>query len=483
MADISRDGLLAVGLSNGVGIWELETGRQLNSLPTGLTNSVQFMTASQGRALLSCGPGGLLRWPIRENSRAPGLLQIGPPRNINLPMVPSAVSVGEDGRVAVVASEDSGTAVVIDLATDAIRCTLSPHTSLSRAVLSADGRWAATSGWHTPGVKLWDAHAGSLVRDLPIGSQNAAFFSPDGRTLVTCLGSEYRFWNVPSWEPIRQLRWEIPSYPGWVAYSPDGRLIALELSPAVISLIEADTGLTVAKLEDPHSDRSYWLGFTADGGRLVSVAQYAKAIHIWDLSSIASQLVAMELAEESLPFSQASEAARPRVSDVELLPGDSQLLTQNQEQSTRAEVQSLRRAIAKNPKNSQAYNGLAWLYATAPGSLRDTSQAVAMAQKAVQLAPQSPMARNTLGVAFYRAGRYREAIETLQPNLEGQFDRFLPWDLYFLAMSHHQLGEKDKAREYRNWAARWSRGQKALAAEHIRELAAIREEAEALLGK
>jgi serine/threonine protein kinase/WD40 repeat protein len=483
LADISRDGLLAVGLSNGVGVWELETGRQLSFLPIGLTNSVQFMTSSQGRALLSCGPGGLLRWPIRDDSRAPGLLQIGPPRNINLPMVPSTVSVGEDGRAAVVASEDSGTAVVIDLATDALRCTLSPHTSVSRAVLSADGRWAATTGWHTPSVKLWDAHVGSLVRDLPIGSQNAAFFSPDGRTLVTCLGSEYRFWEIPSWKPIRQLRWEIPSYPGWVAYSPNGRLIALELSPAVISLIEADTGQAVAKLEDPNSDRSYWLGFTPDGGRLVTVAQYAKAIHIWDLSSIGRQLKALGLVEESPLYSGASEAAPPRVSDVELVSGDSLILTQNQMQSTRAEIESFHRGIAANPKDSGAYNGLAWLYATAPGPLRDTSQAVAMAQKAVQLAPQSPLCRNTLGVALYRAGRYREAIEALRSNLEGQFDRFLPWDLYFLAMSHHQLGQRDKAREYRRWAERWSRGQKALAAEHIRELAAIREEAEALLGK
>ena len=34
--------------------------------------------------------------------------------------------------------------------------------------------------------------------------------------------------------------------------------------------------------------------------------------------------------------------------------------------------------------------------------------------------------RNTLGVAYYRAGRYREAVEVLRPNLDEQEDRAWP---------------------------------------------------------
>ena len=55
--------------------------------------------------------------------------------------------------------------------------------------------------------------------------------------------------------------------------------------------------------------------------------------------------------------------------------------------------------------------------------------------------------RNTLGVAYYRAGRYREAVEVLRPNLERQEDTGLAFDLYFLAMSHHRLGETARARD------------------------------------
>ena len=66
------------------------------------------------------------------------------------------------------------------------------------------------------------------------------------------------------------------------------------------------------------------------------------------------------------------------------------------------------------------------------------------------------MYRNTLGVAYYRAGRYREAVDVLRPNLESQDDRSLAFDLYFLAMSHHCLGEAARARDYFDWAVRWT---------------------------
>ena len=271
--DIGADGLLAVGMDDGARLWDLATGRRgrLPARPGGRTRSASS-PGPDGRELLTCGSGGLRRWPIREDPEAPGRLRIGPPRTVDLPFIPISADVRQDGRAVAVASERSGTALVVDLATEAVRCTLAPHPILNRAVLSPDGRWVATSGWHTPSVKVWDARTGAMVKELPLGIMNTAFFSPDGRTLVTSRGDEYRFWDVASWRPARRLPWEIPSYPGWVAFSPDRKLLALELSPAVIHLVDAATGRTLAKLEDPRSDRAQWLGFTPDGARLVAIA-------------------------------------------------------------------------------------------------------------------------------------------------------------------------------------------------------------------
>jgi hypothetical protein len=51
------------------------------------------------------------------------------------------------------------------------------------------------------------------------------------------------------------------------------------------------------------------------------------------------------------------------------------------------------------------------------------------------------MILNTLGVAQYRAGLHKEAVETLAAGS-------LSEDLAFLAMAHHQLGQREKAREF-----------------------------------
>src|SRR5262249_38272143 len=129
-----------------------------------------------------------------------------------------------------------------------------------------------------------------------------------------------------------------------------------------------------------------------------------------------------------------------------------------------------------------ACNNLAWAYLVAPEGLRDGKAAVPLAEKAVRLAPGNASYRGTLGVAYYRAGRYRETVEVLRPNLGKQDDRILAIDLYLLAMSHPRLGETARARDYYDWAVRWAQLQRGLEAGHLEELAAFRAEAEELFG-
>lgn len=123
---------------------------------------------------------------------------------------------------------------------------------------------------------------------------------------------------------------------------------------------------------------------------------------------------------------------------------------------------------------------LAWTYLTAPEALRDWKAALPLAQKALQLEPNA-MYRNTLGLAYYRAGRYREAVEALQANLKDQVDWALAFDLYFLAMSHQQLGESARARQFFDLAVRWSGTHKEALAPYLTELTAIHAEAAEML--
>ena len=480
-ADISADDLLAVGMGDGVRLWELSSGRELAFLPIGLTRSVGFVSVNGHRSLLTCSTAGLQSWPITDQGGKSRRLRIEAPHSIPLPMTPTVVAVGNDGATAIVSSEESGAAMVLDLDTESVRCTLAPHPAVSQGVLSPDGRWAATSGWHTSTVKVWNAHTGTLVKEFTTGVQNAAYFSPESQTLIASLTGSYRMYDVGSWRLSQELRCVLPSYPGWVAYSPDRRLVALEISPAVVHIIDTATGATCARLEDPDSGRARWIGFTSDGGRLVTVTPFSRAVHVWDLRAIARRLAMVGLSDERLASPGGAGFARSHDSSVKVSTDIAATIEPIVEQKAQAAIARYQRAYAAQPESALACNNLAWSYLTAPESLRDTAKALAMAEKAMRIEPESVNHRNTLGLAYYRAGRYKDATDVLRSNVESQDDRFLVYDLCFLAMSYQRLGETSRAREYRSLALRWSHYQKVLSPEDHHELAAILREMEATL--
>jgi tetratricopeptide (TPR) repeat protein len=258
--------------------------------------------------------------------------------------------------------------------------------------------------------------------------------------------------------------------------------MALEMEPAVIHLRDVATGRTVAKLEDPHGDRAGWMGFTPDGTQLVVAATYAKAIHVWDLRAIRQRLKGMGLDWDWPEFRPAdSPAHNAELAKVEVLHGDLANPGLTREQKARQAIAQFRRDVQADPQSAIACNNLAWIYLTAPVALRDVKAALPLAENAVRLDAGNGLYRNTLGLAYYRVGRYREAMAILRPNLDKQDDIYLAFDLYFLAMSHQRLGEPERARDYLAWAVRWTAAQRGLGAQHLEELNFFRAEAEELL--
>jgi tetratricopeptide (TPR) repeat protein/serine/threonine protein kinase len=113
------------------------------------------------------------------------------------------------------------------------------------------------------------------------------------------------------------------------------------------------------------------------------------------------------------------------------------------------------RFLERAPRHAQGNNAMAWLLATCPDAeLRDPGQAVALAKKAVALAPKNGECRNTLGVAHYRAGDAKAAVVAL---LEA---RKLPLGggavaSLFLALAYQTLGERAEARRAYDQAVAW----------------------------
>jgi tetratricopeptide (TPR) repeat protein len=123
-----------------------------------------------------------------------------------------------------------------------------------------------------------------------------------------------------------------------------------------------------------------------------------------------------------------------------------------------------------------SHDVLAWQLANSEN--RDEEWALELAQEAVRLVPNDGDFWNTLGVAHYRAGNWKEAIEALEKanelSMGGQSSDWL-----FLAMAHWQLGNKQDACRWYDQAVAGLQNELVISNEELR---GFRAEAAELLG-
>jgi tetratricopeptide (TPR) repeat protein len=111
--------------------------------------------------------------------------------------------------------------------------------------------------------------------------------------------------------------------------------------------------------------------------------------------------------DEALAQLRDAEAAAPRSADVATRIGDVNLGAKRHADAERA----YRRAIELAPSSPVPLNNLAWLLATEGG---DTKEAVALARRAVSLAPDNWSLQDTLGWAERAAGNLEAAEAALR---------------------------------------------------------------------
>jgi hypothetical protein len=326
-----------------------------------------------------------------------------------------------------------------------------PH--LAGVAVSRNGRWVATSNWHGSGVRVWEARTGKRTAVLPADHAALIAFSPDNEQLVIISGDACRFWEVGSWREVqREGAW---GGLGPIAFSPDGRVVAMAQPRSIVRLLDAATGRELASLEaTPSAAAIDGLCFARAGDQLIATSP-AQGIHVWDLRLIRQRLDELKLDWEAPAYPQAPPAADIPPLDVTVDLGDL----------------------------AGAHNNLAWLRVAGPADVRDPSSALAPALKATELAPNDVHYHNTLGTVYYRLARYEEAIATLEANLKRKGGD-TAFDFFVLAMSYHHRGDADKARDAygraHNW---WQANATHLTTESVAELNAFRAEADTLLWK
>src|SRR5207253_3027996 len=203
---VNPDGrLLAVGMLDGFGLWDLATGSELAFMPMteGIHGVIDLRFEPSG-ALLTAGYSGLLRWPVRADPKAPDRLLVGPPERL----LPRAEIIGqsEKGRVTVVSNRAvdqyqahaGGWVLHDDRPNDPIR--LDAGADIGFITVDPDGRWVVTVAYFTGTTKIWDARDGVLVKQLTEHNASYPRFSPDGRWLSTNVDGG-RLFAVGTWEP------------------------------------------------------------------------------------------------------------------------------------------------------------------------------------------------------------------------------------------------------------------------------------------
>jgi WD40 repeat protein len=297
--------LVAANLDKEVGLWDLESGREVARLPC---SSYRWNVAFDANGNLYTSGGskgeGPLYWKIHSDPSDACSFHVDPPRPsplpANYPLCP--VFVSYDGRAVGIPQFSEAAWFRTDNPGDVVRM---PRLKDARSMsFSPDNRLIAFGSHNGPGAQVWDVRTGQLVRELPVGGICIVRFSPDGRWLATTGGNEGRLWEVGTW---REALHEQVAWPE-LAFAPvdrsDGRchLLAVDTGTGVVRLFDPETGREYARLSNPGQDLSQ-LAFDPDGTRLITGNAGAEAgVHVWDLRQLRAGLAEMGLDWDAPPF-------------------------------------------------------------------------------------------------------------------------------------------------------------------------------------
>jgi WD40 repeat protein/Flp pilus assembly protein TadD len=526
--------LLAVGTALGVVVWDLARGTECRFLPISRARFVLFEASGD---LLTSGATGVQRWPIQLDSDRNDF-RIGPP--IDLQFAGNSGRIAEDRLGRIIATPRH---THVDLQIRGRLTRVEPLDECRYVAVSPDGEWLAT-GSHNLGAQVWRVRDAKKVADLPVNTGTAVAFSPDGKWLLTTQPPS-RLWTTGTWALHRELgamalcfspdsrlvalrdasriirlveaetgrviaRLESPESCDvhWATFSPDGSRLVLvpEHEPAVyvwdlravrkqLSAMGLDWHAPAYSDDDPAAASVPGLPplqvvlKVPIASPAILIEQYSARLKN-DPNDAEAHHLRGHAFEQLERFDEASDDF---TAAIRLRPDDAHLRFdqgENDELRKRFEpaMTEMEAALARNTDHSAIRemmawycNNMGWKPANGTKSTRDGKRALGLARRVVELNPREAFYLSALGIIEYRAGRYSESIAALARSLKAGHGQRDATDLFFMAMAYHQLGDRDKARDCYDRAARWLAGQKSPSAEEEMELAAFRTEAEVVL--
>jgi WD40 repeat protein len=388
-----------------------------------------------------------------------------------------AMAFSPDGKLIAL---DSGAMVKLwDIATGLGLRTFEGHNEgVSSVAFSRDGRWLASASWdHT--VKLWDVVTAREIHTFRGHTDRVwgVAFSPDSKRLASA-GDDgtVRLWDTTTGLTLYSFESDTDALFS-LAFSPDGTRLATAAPNRTISLWDVRTGQWIRSFAR-NTAPIHGLAFTPDGTRLASIG-IDGTVKLWDVETGQEALVlrghtsagwGVAFSPDGTRLATGDQDCRGRLWDAR--PWTPEAAIEREALGLldslfarplrKADViDYLKNALTIRPRARQLalslvdgyheetkpeiYHQESWALVRQPYlNAIQYRFALLQAEHACRLAPDRQEYRTGLGAALYRAGRYREAIETL--GRADRLDEDSPTRLAFLAMAHHRLGQREQAR-------------------------------------
>ena len=289
-------------------------------------------------------------------------------------------------------------------------------------------------------IDLWDIAAARKIDSISYKGNGVIVFSPDGGLIA--LDDGYGLVLLDARSGRRRRAIDVGATNGFVdfAFSPDGQRIAMATFAGEVYLVDAVSGRELVdfqRLEGYESayNSSRSVTFSPDGQMIVS--KYAVGtMRVWGRQPLTPerrvQREALGLVRFHLRRVRSEAEFRDRINRDRTIS-----------EAVRAEAQKLAPGLwdEEAASRSARLNEESWSAVENPD--RDQAsyrEALAKASEACHLLPNNANALNTLGIAQYRTGLFREALSTLARSTDLQ-KKLRPSGLAFFAMAQQELGD------------------------------------------
>src|SRR5439155_3018988 len=246
--DFSPDGRMLVSThQRGMRLWDVAAGREIAKV----TGEFWYRFPKfhpDGTNLFLGNRDGVENWLLEERSPS-NHFALGLRRRFDLVAETTVILLSRDGRT--LAGTAHGGLEVLDTTTGRKTARLKPSYGWVFGALNADGQLAATWTRSSTNVQICDVARSNLVHEVPAHLSIHVTFSPNNKWLIVGDSVEFRAWNIHTWQSFYAVPRDYAEYYGYMAFSPDSRMLAVAISRSTIRLVEAATGRELATLEAP----------------------------------------------------------------------------------------------------------------------------------------------------------------------------------------------------------------------------------------